>query len=146
MNTEELLTAIAQCRKFISPQQVRAMLHSIRGEERAHFVEKFTEYAGRFATMPETYGQDGLGDQAIVYLHYFHGGADWYITERDSDPDGEGQVQAFGLADLYGDGGELGYISILELIRAGVELDLYWKPCTLAQVRAKREARAKAAA
>jgi hypothetical protein len=48
------------------------------------------------------------------------------------------QLQAYGLADLYGDGGELGYISILDLIRHNVELDLYWTPKTLNEVRAER--------
>ena len=49
--------------------------------------------------MPQTYQQEELGNQAIVYLHYFHGGADWYVTERDMDGP---QHQAFGLADLIG--------------------------------------------
>ena len=39
--------------------------------------------------------------------------------------------------DLCGDGGELGYISIAELIQLGAELDLHWTPRTLAEVRAK---------
>ena len=61
---------------------------------------------------------DGKGDDAVVYLHYFRGGMDWYITEKDME---EEQHQAFGLADL-GYGGELGYISIQELIDNGVSL------------------------
>lgn len=82
-----------------------------------------------------------MGDGAIVYLHYFKGACDWWITERDSDPDGEGQIQAFGFANL-GDPecAELGYISIVELIRHGVELDLYWQSRTLGEVKADIEA------
>jgi len=80
-----------------------------------------------------------MGDQAVVWLHYFSPSADWYITERDSS---EEQHSAFGLADLYGDGGELGYISIAELIANGVELDLHWNPRPLAQVRSERERKA----
>ena len=85
--------------------------------------------------MPKTYEQDGLGEEAVVHLHYFTGSADWWITEKDSDPDGEGQVQAFGLADLFQDGGELGYISLVEILAAGAELDLHWTPKPLAHAR-----------
>ena len=84
--------------------------------------------------MPQTYEQDGMGEQAIAHLHYFTSGCDWYITERDSDPDGEGQIQAFGSANL-GYGPELGYISIKELLENGAELDLYFTPCTLSSLR-----------
>ncbi len=83
--------------------------------------------------MPETYGQNGMGDQAVVYLHYFCNAGDFYITEKDSDPDGDGQIQAFGLADLGYP--ELGYISIQEIISAGVELDINWSPVTLEQIK-----------
>lgn len=132
-----VLQAICECRRFMPASQVSAMLGALRGEDGKYFRDKFLEFADRFANMPETYAQDGLGDAAIVYLHYFKGGADWYITEKDSDPDGDGQIQAFGIANL-GDSecAELGYISIVELIRHGVELDLYWEPCQLAEVKA----------
>lgn len=59
----------------------------------------------------------------------------WYITERDME---RAQFQAFGLAVLFGDGGELGYINIVELIRNGVELDMYFTPCTLEAIRKER--------
>jgi hypothetical protein len=44
------------------------------------------------------------------------------------------QLQAFGLADLGEGFPELGYISIVELVQAGVELDLYLTPKTLAEI------------
>jgi hypothetical protein len=87
--------------------------------------------------MPVTYATDGQGDDATVHLHYFTGGCDWYITEKDAGtPDEPGQRQAFGLANL-GYGGELGYISIAELIANGAELDLYWRAVPLRTVKAK---------
>ena len=49
------------------------------------------------------------------------------------------QRQAFGLANL-GYGGELGYISIDEITRAGAELDLYWTPKALQKVKFEEEA------
>ena len=123
-------------RAFVNPSQRSAMYSAMQGEEGAFFRELVGNLITALDTMPEVYEQDGLGDQAIVYLHYFTGSQDWYITERDTS---EEQHQAFGLAD-FGDGGELGYISIAELIKHGVELDLYWKPRTLAEIRIQKAA------
>ena len=94
--------------------------------------------AGIVTRMPKTYETDGAGDNAMAYLHYFSSNCDWFITEKDEDSDGEGQIQAFGLADL-GYGGELGYISIAELIALNVELDLHFTPSTLAQIKARQD-------
>jgi hypothetical protein len=74
----------------------------------------------------------------MFYLHYFRGSCDWYIMEKDIDSHGDGQSQAFGLADL-GYGGELGYISIQELCECGVELDLHFKPISFGELKTKRE-------
>ena len=103
-------------------------------EEHEHFRAKCVEYAERVQAMPQTYGTEGEGDKAMVYLHYFVGACDWHITEKDSDPDNEGQIQAFGLANL-GFGGELGYINVVELVKHNAELDLYWTPKPLSQVK-----------
>lgn len=142
---ELLMAAIQKCRRFISAPQIEVMVENCGGEEGDFFKAKFLEVAKLLDAMPST-GQSAGGDQAIVHLHYFSGSADFYITEKDIDHDGEGQVQAYGLADLYGDGGEVGYISILELIRGHVDFDLHWKPCTLGELREKREKRASVAA
>jgi hypothetical protein len=49
------------------------------------------------------------------------------------------QLQAFGYACLNGDteNAELGYISIEELTENGVELDLYYKPEKLGDIKKK---------
>ena len=87
-------------------------------------------------TMPKTYETDGMGDSAPVGLHYFKGASDWYIIEKDMEPE---QYQTFGFAILNGDkqNAELGYISIEELIQYGVELDLNNKPETIGEVRSR---------
>jgi hypothetical protein len=103
-------------------------------EEHDHFKQLIGKITGIINSMPKTYETDGQGDNAIVYLHYFMGGCDWYITERDMEKE---QIQAFGLADL-GYGGELGYINIEELREIGAELDLYWTPKPLKTVKAAR--------
>ena len=111
--------------QFIPRGEAAAIAEGLQGEETDYFAALITDYAERIRTAPRTYDQDGLGQAAIVHFHYFRGSQDWYITELDSDPE---QHQAFGLANLFRDGGELGYISIPELVRAGVELDLHWTP------------------
>ena len=127
-------TALSSLRGFIGKSQLHAIDQGCWGEERQYFYDKLVEMAGIATTMPETYEQDGLGDNAIAHLHYFKGSCDWYITEKDSETDG--QHQAFGLANL-GYGGEIGYISIVELIELDVELDLHFTPCTLAEIKAR---------
>src|ERR1043166_998262 len=108
---------------FIGRQQQHCLAYALRGEEGQYFQTMLAELAARIGTMPKTYEQDGKGDEATIFLHYFRGGADWWITEKDAETPGEpGQHQAFGLADL-GDGPELGYISIAELIAHDVEID-----------------------
>ena len=67
----------------MSPTQIMIIGDGCRGEERDFFFDKLSEYADRVRTMPKTYEQDGKGLDAIAYLHYFNGGADWYITEKD---------------------------------------------------------------
>lgn len=119
--------------RWMSEAQNKAVIAGLMGEEWQFFADKMKELAGVIATMPKTYDQDGKGDEAVAHLHYFRGAGDWYITEKDME--GHGTEQAFGLADLYGDGGELGYISIIELAEAGVELDFHFKPKTIGQIR-----------
>lgn len=131
----ETIEAIKLVRQFTSAEQYQTMRSGLRGEESKHFQDKFMEYGERIAAMPKTYEQDGLGDQAVAYLHYFSPSADWYITEKDAEtPEEPGQHQAFGLADL-GYGCELGYISIVELVENNVELDMYFTPRKLAEIR-----------
>lgn len=125
----------AALRPFLSQSQIRATEDGLRGEEKDFFAERMNTLAEMIAVMPKTYESDGKGDQAMVHLHYFHRGADWYITEKDSDPDGTGQVQAFGLADLGMGLPELGYISIQEIIRLGAEMDYHFAPRSLLDLK-----------
>ncbi len=139
------IAALPTLRQVIGQSQRSALGDACRGEERQWFKNRLVELADHIANMPQTYAQDGLGDQAIVHLHYFAGGsANWWITERDSDPDGEGQIQAFGLANMFGgptdQDAELGYISIAEIIANHGEIDLHFTPCTLASLKQRKAA------
>lgn len=88
--------------------------------------------------MPKTYETDGVKDKT-VYLHYFYGGADWYIIEKDMSANTDGHLQDFGYANL-GHGAELGYISIKELVNMGnVELDFYFEPTLWSEIDGEKE-------
>jgi len=118
-------------------EQARTVRQLMKGEEGAWFKAKVCEILAIADAMPRSYGTDGQGENATARLHYFAGGRDWWITELDSDEDGEGQVQAFGMADI-GNGPEVGYISLLELCESRAEIDLHWTPATLAEIKARK--------
>lgn len=129
---------------FIGRSQQHALRSACAGEEREFFKQMLKDLDAHISAMPATYETDGQGNAALVQLHYFYGGSDWYITEKDSNPDGEGQLQAFGFACINGDyfNAEMGYISIMELIENDVELDLYFKPCPIGEIKEKFKAAA----
>lgn len=80
--------------------------------------------------------QDGLGDKAMVYAHYFYGQTDQFITETDFK---DGNEFLFGFTILNGDTrfAELGAISLEELVEnKKIELDFYWEPVTLGEAKA----------
>lgn len=129
------LDAVPVIRSFLGELQMAAMAELSRGEEGGFYLQKFSELAQCINTMPTTGRTDGQGDSAIAQLHYFLGGSDWYITEKDIDG---GVMQAFGLAILNGDAecAEYGYISITELVQHGAELDLHFQPKPMHEVKA----------
>lgn len=130
LTPEQGLIELAKIRKFLSRSQYRAMSLAMKGEEGSFFIDKAKALAALINGMAVTYEQDGKGDDAVAYLHYFQGAGDWFITEKDIDG---GTPQAFGFANL-GHGGELGYISIDELVKNNVELDLHFMPTRLGDV------------
>jgi hypothetical protein len=118
---------------LIGPAQRAALWAALEGEERDHFADIVTRLVATWQAMPATYATEAQGRAAVAQLHYFLGGADWWIVEKDSDPDHAGQIQAFGIAAL-GMGPERGYISIPELLERGAELDFYYEPQTVAEI------------
>lgn len=140
----DMTRALEMLRGFIGPSQLRTVQSLARGEERQFFYDKMVELAAIVSTMPTTGQQDGKGDEAIAYLRYFAGGqAQCYITERDigceDDTPEMFQSQAFGHADLFGDGGELGYICLPEWLQNRAELDFHFTPKTLREIKGERD-------
>lgn len=120
--------------QFICPLQLKILNSLKRGEEGEFFREKEKEIIEVLETIPSLYEQENLGDEAIFGLRYFAGGsASWLISEI-GEPDDDGNIIAFGYADL-GYGGELGYINITELMSIGAEMDFYWTPKTLKEIK-----------
>jgi len=115
---------------FISEQQLYILTLALNGEEGQYFKVLIDNISNIIETMPKTYEQDGKGNDAIAYLHYFNANMDFYITEKDMCKE---QLQAYGLADL-GYGAELGYISIKELIDNNLEIDLHFNPKPLKEL------------
>ena len=127
---------------FIPPHQLKFIKAVTKLEEGEFFIGKLAEIEETINSMPKTGDNEDeekyipAKDQ-VVYLHYFVGGCDWLISERDIDTDGEGQIQAFGWANL-GDNqnAEFGYICIPELFTLPmIQLDLYWTPKTFSQLQ-----------
>lgn len=121
-------------RGFISPAQMSEMAVVCRSEEKGFMFGKLAELVDTIQTMPKTYETDGQGNDAVAHLHYFARDCDWYITERDIELY---QRQAFGLCCIWE--GEIGYVSILEIVEAGAEIDLYFEPATLKEIKRRRE-------
>jgi ppGpp synthetase/RelA/SpoT-type nucleotidyltranferase len=88
-----------------------------------------------YREIPTLYFQDEKGKNAIVYLHYFSGGSDWYITELDKENN-----EGFGYVILNGDtqNSEFGYINMNELANSNINIDLYWSFQTLNEIFEKK--------
>ena len=122
---------------FVGQDQMQCLRDACKGEEGEYFKQIVLKLKSHIVCMPKTYETDGQGDDVVVMLHYFRGGSDWWVIERDAELNE--QIQAFGYVCLNGDvdNAELGYINIEELIRYGVEVDLYFEPVTLREVKEK---------
>lgn len=128
LSTRDKLKVI---KNFIGEEQYSILYRAIK-QTNHEFKEVIDRLHETITTMPKTYGQDGKGDEAVAYLHYFNSDSDWYITEKDKS---EEQIQAFGLVSLHGGEPELGYISIEELKNNNIELDFYWSNKTVGKLK-----------
>lgn len=135
----QAIEALNRLRPLMALRQSDAVAELMRGEEGDFFMEKMSELAQLVDSMPVTYNQRNESDP-VAYLHYFIGGCDWYIAEKDV----EGEVdQAWGFACLNGDmmNAEYGYISIAELVTlklqygVTVDLDFHFTPTRMSLVK-----------
>ena len=104
---------------LLIPHHQMQVLKSTKFSEMEDVISRLNQVA---KVTPKLYGQDGVKDK-MIYLHYFYGSQDWFVTELD-----QSTGESFGYADL-GYGAELGYMSIPEFVKNGkVELDFYFEP------------------
>jgi len=132
----EAAAAAVILKEFVNPRQLSFTGDLCRGEEGQFFMDKMVELADRITNMSKTGDQSGT-DDPTVYLHYFYGNMDWYITEKDvGDVEEPGQHQAYGYANIgYGLDDESGYISIVELLASNVELDYHFTPKKFSEIK-----------
>jgi hypothetical protein len=121
-----------EARRLLPRGEFLALAQSLRGEEGLEIAETIKKAWQTFETMPETYQTEASPDPT-AHLHYFTGSWDWWITEKDAEPE---QAQAFGFvkSELCPDG-EFGYISLEEITEAGAELDLYFTPAPVSKFK-----------
>jgi len=115
--------------KRIMPKHQQKVI--IGSEEHWDVLKRIKEQAKE---IPKLYAQEKLYKDAIVHLHYFTGGSDWFITEWD------GKNEFFGYVILNADyqNSEFGYIPREELINTPpIELDFYWNKKTLQEALEK---------
>ena len=122
-----------QKRQLMPRGEIGALLESLKGEEGLAIAETIKKVWQTFETMPKTYETEAKSDP-IAHLHFFIGSWDWWITEKDAEPE---QAQAFGFvkSELCPDG-EWGYINLEEITQAGAELDLYFTPAPVSKFKA----------
>jgi hypothetical protein len=107
-----------QAKKIVPKHQLK-VLESINYSEQEDAIENINNAV---FSVPKLYGQDGVTDKTI-YIHYFYGNQDWYITEYDRN-----SGEFFGYVNL-GYGAEMGYLSVDEIVNNGkIELDFYFQP------------------
>ena len=133
MEEKTFLQNIKVIKNFVSPAQLQGLGDLYRSPEKSAALEIAGRLAGIINKMPETYGTEDIATQLkTLQLHYFNSSSDWYIIEKDKGSEGDEekglQHQAFGYAILNQDeiNAEWGYISIVELLKFGVELDFYF--------------------
>ncbi|MFT7880451.1 MAG: DUF2958 domain-containing protein [Sulfurimonas sp.] len=130
-DNSEQLEKLKVIKGFIGGSQYSILEDAVNSEDN-EFEEVINRLHQTITTMPKTYEQDGKGDKAVAYLHYFNSDSDWYITEKDMEDE---QLQAFGLVSLHGGEPELGYISIEELKSLNIELDFHWDNKTIGEIK-----------
>ncbi len=124
----------ASVKAFMPEMQQKAIVGS---EEHWGTIKELKDIIEK---MPSSYQTENIPSKdKMVYLHYFYGGSDWYIVEKDREPE---QLQAFGYAILNGDTdmAEWGYVNIEELKETNkVDLDFYFDPIKFGELMADKK-------
>lgn len=126
--------ALMFMKPFMPTGEWKVVRDSMKGEEGQYFIDMMVNLMALIKKMPKSYATDGQGERAIAYLHYFGGATDIWVTESPDDPT---EDNAFGFTILNGDkqNAEMGAQYLPEIVSAGLELDLHWKPISIEKVK-----------
>ena len=116
--------------RLLSEAQKAALHECLRGEEAVFFIEKLKEVQRIADHTPRTYQTEQSEAVKVATMHYFLNGWDWYLVEMDMQKE---LTQCFGLVKGYEK--ELGYFSLPEILKTGAELDLYWTPTPINEIK-----------
>lgn len=120
-------------KQFVGWSQYSTISYSLNeSNEMNSTISKLVE---QLKSVPSTYETEDIEDPNAI-LHYFKGGCDWWIIEKDMNLI---QEQAYGLVSLNGNYPEYGYINIEELKSLNVELDFYFTPKSAKDLKSELE-------
>lgn len=72
-----MLNDLQAIKDFMPKMQFAVVKNLLQtSEEKEYFADLMKSLRQTIETMPKTYEQDGLADDALAYLHYFAGGND----------------------------------------------------------------------
>lgn len=139
------MKALDSLTHFIPPAQwkfTKTLIHG--GEERDCYIAHVLRLAALVEAMPKTYATQNESDP-YVWLHYFGGGYDSWIIEKDKgdkdDPAPGVQHQAFGYVrwEHMPECAEVGYVSLPEAFQhmPFLNLDYHFTPCRLSELKAR---------
>lgn len=111
--------------KAIMPLHQQKVLKDIEYSEHEETLLKLAENASKLKSRNDN------GEETIMYLHYFYGGMDWYISEWDKT-----NGIFFGFANLNDDqNAEWGSSFVKDIVEMGnVELDFYFIPTAIKNI------------
>jgi hypothetical protein len=139
------MKALTALERFIPPSQWQATRDLIRSsEEKDFFIHCMLKIEALVAAMPHTYQSQDERDP-FVWLHYFGGGYDSWIIEKDKgdkdDPVKGVQHQAYGYVrwQHMPECAEVGYVSLPEAFQhiRILQLDYHFTPCRLSEIKAR---------
>ncbi len=127
------------------PKPQLAYLNELKrqgGEDAVEMEDVLINVIEAYKYMPNIYEQDGKGYNAVVRIHYFVGGTDWYITEMDKIT---GEMYGFTVLNGDYEMAEFGYIDSEFLIDNNLpplskpQLDFYWNYQTINEILEREE-------
>jgi hypothetical protein len=125
---------LADLECFIDFQQMQMTSEDHIGPDLV--MELLTKMADIIGFMPSSSALDlrNIDKETLgtAYLHYIFEGADYYVTHRDRNAK---QLKAFGMIVRVRGPMMFSFIDIVDLIKAGAEIELDWEPKLATEIK-----------